>query len=205
MAWIILRTAPRSTLRLADTLNAAGFEAWTPRETRERLTGKRRDLTEFEAAILPQYVFADQEREAELLAMARAPEAGHIAWDAKLRRMVARGIPHFSVFKSDGRPKVLDDRALGAMRRLEAELREQAERRILRRMARILPKGPPPKFTAGQQVVVDGAYEGLTLTVAENNEGKLVKLSHPDWLWPIEISAFKLEAVQLSRSAALAA
>src|SRR5690606_10397560 len=86
------------------------------------------------------------------------------------------------------------DMGLRALRELEADLAALTERR----REATKQKGPAPRFKVGQEVRVIGAgFDGLNLTVAENNDGKLVKLAHPSWMWTVEISAWKLKEVQV--------
>lgn len=194
--WIILRCAGSSTLQLARSLAEAGFEAWTPVEVRSKLVGRKRERIEQAIPILPNYVFAPADRLADLLALARSPSQTHQVWDSQARRMVTKGHPWFEVFRLHGKVRPQTERDLASLRALEADLANLAEAR----RAQAKQKGPAPKFNAGDVVRVEGGFEGLRLTVVEPNEGKVVKLSHPDWMWTVEISAWKLRDVQLSQA-----
>lgn len=194
--WCILRTSPSRTLALADSLLAGGFDVWTPRTIRELRVGKKRDLVEQEVAILPEYVFAPASHLAELLGIARSPALNFRVWDKEQKRMVLKGHPYFTVFRPHGQISSLSDRDLAALRQLEASLKAATERR--REKAKR--KGPAPKFHAGQIVRVDsGGFEGLRLRVAEENPGKFVTLTHPDWMWTVDISAWMLKLVQIEQ------
>lgn len=205
--WIILRTSAGSTLRLVETLTDAGFEAWTPVEVREVLKGKNRAPTEQAMPILPEYVFARAEHLTELLAAAHSSGLPYRVWDRDLRRIVLRSYPKFSVFRLHDQVRPQPDRQLASLRQLEAELQVVTAKR--RENARR--KGPVPRFTAGEIVRTDGAgYEGLDLTVVESNEGKLVTVAREDWMWTVEISAWKLRRTDVpqaspEQAAALAA
>jgi hypothetical protein len=78
--WIILRTDGRSTLRLADTLMAAGLATWTPRRTVKRVKQGRHHLIdgkpvtmEVDLPILPTFVFAAASDLVRLLGIAAQP------------------------------------------------------------------------------------------------------------------------------------
>lgn len=192
--WCILRTAGRSTLPLAAQLGGDGFDVWTPIEYRARLAGRDREQVEQSVAILPGYVFASMDRRDDLLNMARSPTMNYRVWDADQRRIVVKGYPHFSVFLAGGKVCAVSENSLSSLRALEAALARVAERR----RSKATPSGPPPRFRAGQIVrMVSHGCGGMDLTVVEPNKGKAVKLDHPEWLWPVEISAWKLQAIQI--------
>ncbi|MGY2732797.1 transcription termination/antitermination NusG family protein [Sphingomonas sp. UYP23] len=192
--WVILRTSGGRTLALVDSLREVGFDVWTPIEERSRLAARNRELVEQVVAILPGYVFARYDRLDDLLNLSRSPTLNYQVWDAEKRKMVTRGHPHFSVFQMHGRVRPQSDLSLVPLRALEAALQKVADRR----RERAGQKGSPPIFAAGQIVRVgEGSFGGLELTVAETNNGKDVKLTHPDWTWPIEISAWKLADIQV--------
>lgn len=195
--WCILRTSGARTIPLMLSLREAAFEVWTPIEKRFRLGGRKREPVEQEVAILPGYVFARYIHLTDLLSLSRSPSLNYRIWDADKRQMVTKGHPYFSVFQLHGRIRAQSDQSLAPLRALEESLQRVADRR--RDSAG--QKGLPPQFTAGQIVRVDeGGFAGLDLTVAETNQGKDVKLTHPDWTWPVEISAWKLAAIQLQGS-----
>lgn len=187
---IILRTSPSRTLPLAKSLREAGFAVWSPEESRIRRRPRSQREAELSLPIVPGFVFADAGQQAELLALSRSPGLIYRVWDSELKRMVAKGHPHFSVFRSGGSvPRVtagdlaplhiIEDR----LRDLAAERRERARRR-----------GPVPAFVIGQAVRLPGAFEGLDLIVMAI-DGATVHLSRPGWtLPPVVISAWNLEA-----------
>jgi transcription antitermination factor NusG len=192
--WVVLRCAGAATLRLASSLAQAGFEVWTPSEVREQLAGRKRELVEVEAPILPDYVFAKFDHLAELLRLSHSPSLNYQVWDSSEQRMVTKGHPYFTLFRDNGEIRPVRDKNLQPLRAIEEALRDDTERR--REAAKR--KGPAPQFTAGDVVRVEGSgFEGLDLTVAETNEGKTVKLHHPDWMWTVEISAWKLQSIHI--------
>lgn len=195
--WCILRTSGSRTIALAASLTEVGFDVWTPIEERCRMAGRERKLVEQRLAILPGYVFAKMVALADLLALSRSPSLNYSIWDAASRRMVTKGHPYFSVFHSNGQVRPQSDRCLAHLRSLEEALAKVAARN--RERAR--ETGVPPQFTAGQIVRIgDGGFAGLDLTVVETNAGKTVTLTHPDWTWEVEISAWKLQAIQLEQT-----
>lgn len=194
--WAILRCKGSSTLRLARSLADAGFGTWAPVELRSHLVGRQRKRVESEFPILPEYVFAPAHHLTDLLALSHSPSLNYRVWDSEQRRMVERGHPVFSLFRLNGQFRPIADRALNSLRELEASLDLVAQRR--REQER--QKGPIPRFTKGDEVRVDGGFEGLVLTVAAPNVGKMVQLAHPAWMWTVEISAFKLKAIQVSQA-----
>lgn len=195
--WIILRTAPSRTLLLAEALSKDRYEVWTPVDTVSRERPRSKAVRKVTVPILPGFVFALYEQLPALLALSRSPGMIHQVWDADLRRMVSRGCPHFSAMVQDGRCPTVSEAGLAPLRAIERQLSERADRE--REAARR--KGPAPKFAAGEIVrIPDGPYEGLDLQVVEANAGKTVKLTHPEWMWIVEISAFAIGEVQLKGS-----
>lgn len=94
-AWCILRTSGGRTLPLARSLQAAGFEVWTPSMVVMRRLPRRRQRIERDAPILPTFVFARAERLQDLLQAMSDPRTDH---------------PPFSLFRHAGRfPLVTSD------------------------------------------------------------------------------------------------
>jgi len=111
--WIILRTMGRHTMRLAGSLAAAGFDVWTPIETKTVTVPRLNVKREIRLPIMPSYVFARADRVVDLLEL-RPP--AHV--DFSVMRHADRMIPSIS------------DDQLTALRRLEAKRtpRKKAER-----------------------------------------------------------------------------
>lgn len=149
--WLVLRCASVSTLRLADSLVSAGFEAWTPREeVRKAVRGK------FEWVVmpmLPTFVFATAARLGELMAMARSPAQTYQVWDNELRRMVTKGHPFFRLFH------IGDEFSRARDTVPDAEL---LPLRVIEGRRKRKPRGKPRQWHPGDRVkLTEGAYEGL--------------------------------------------
>jgi transcription antitermination factor NusG len=118
--WCILRSRGRFTLRLEESLNEDGFEAWTPKEVRKiRIprTNVRRTVV---LPLMPSYVFARANHLVDLLLMAEM--------SVKPRR--ARGQPahvDFSVMHFHDSIPLIGDRQLQALRHLEAKRTPRAK------------------------------------------------------------------------------
>jgi hypothetical protein len=113
--WCILWTPAPQTLRLADTLTAAGIRCWTPQRIvkrdapgkRRRITmGQRRLLIEVALPILPRFVFAGAEHLDDLFRLIDADLTEH---------------PYFRVFQSAGRVPLVGDASISKLRDAEAE------------------------------------------------------------------------------------
>lgn len=183
--WCILRTSGRSTLPLAQSLAAAGFDVWTPREILSRRRGPARTRIEYEAPLVATFVFA---RAAAIPALERIlilPSSPH---------------PPFSIFRFDGRIPLLAAHSIEGLREAEAEraqawqevqdeVRRSAEHAQLREeqaaqsrqmhvehqqkvaLRRAL-RATAPAYAIGAEVTVRGpAFAGLT-GVVEGREGK---------------------------------
>lgn len=149
-------------------------------------------------AITPRFVFARADRLAELLTLSRSPSLSFQVYDPDLRRMVMKGHPYFTVFHFQGRCPTVSDASIAPLREIEGRLAIVADRR--REVAKR--KGEPPRFHAGDIVRVNSAaFGGLDLEVVAANAGKMVLVTYPGWLQPIEISAWTLRDVQVSDSA----
>lgn len=138
--WLILRCSGRNTLPLADSLNRAGFECWTP-AFEKRLPRKRTERT---APLLPTYVFAGARHLEGLLELSdpNAPPTRH---------------PQFSVFHYLDRIPLIADSDLDALRNSEAK-RTRREKRGLKR------------FESGDPVRInEGAFSGMSGIVKHSN------------------------------------
>lgn len=188
--WCILRTASRSTLRLAESLAEEGYEAWTPIETvkpNAPAQGQRprREKVDPDGlvtrAMLPSFVFAKADRERDLLTLSRSPSMTYLIWDRDKRRMVVRGHPFFRLFHdAEGVAKV-PDRAL-------APLRNIAQRRRK-------PRGVMPTWAVGDRVkLTEGCFGGLSGEVVElmGKKGKEVRVVFPGWPQAATFSAWAL-------------
>ena len=134
--WIILRTNGRRTLTLAQSLNDAGIEAWTPREIRKRrLPRGRKGFKETEEPIVPSFVFARAAHLPDLLRAIALPTSPH---------------PQFSIFQHAGRAPVVADAGLQYLQSAESEAR----------LARL--KSSKHQIEIGARVCpTEGAFAGL--------------------------------------------
>lgn len=166
--WIILTCASVATLRLADSLVSAGFDAWTPREeVRRPVRGKFEWVMR---PMFPSFVFARADRLDELSAMARSPAQVYLAWDADRQCMVAKGHPFFRLFH------VGDEFSLS---RDSVRDHELAPIRAIEGRRKRKPRGKPREFHCGDRVrLTEGAYEGLRGVVV-STRGKTARVSFP--------------------------
>jgi hypothetical protein len=118
-SWCVLRMSGPATLGVASCLTEAGFDAWTPAQVNVKRVGPRRKAVERPSPLLPTFVFARYDRLADLVAFSRSPAQTFRVWDSELRRLVAKGCPHFSVMRHDSRYIAIADRALDELRLAE--------------------------------------------------------------------------------------
>jgi transcription antitermination factor NusG len=152
--WCILRTSGPKTLPLAASLAGAGYEVWTPAETRMRRAVRgRRALTQHEAPIAPSFVFVRADRLYDLARILALPLSPH---------------PSFSIFHHAGRVPVVADHEIAGLRNEEERARhvwEKAERA----------KAKPPTFNPDDAVRVDqSAFVGLVGKVEEQRGRKVM-------------------------------
>lgn len=102
--WCILRTSGPSTLRLATSLQAAGFEAWTPVERLRRRVPRSKTVEYVLASVTPTYVFVCEQHLSALRLMERQPGNGH---------------PQFSIFRYYGDMVLVRHTALHPLRLLQ--------------------------------------------------------------------------------------
>lgn len=182
--WCILRCAGRSTLKLAERLDAAGIPAWTPIETIKRRPPRSKVWERKLAPVLPTFVFAAADRLSQLIRLAddystrqRPPFIGD---------ELGQTTPDFSVFRHHDRFPLVDDRELSALR--------AAER-----------KGTPidtlPRFNTGDRVTTDNeSFQGLT-GIVEKKRGKFILVAFPGFAMPVTISPLNLAGEHVSNIA----
>lgn len=172
--WAILRMAGASTLRVAQSLADAGFEAWTPAEEIQKAV--RGKIEWAKVPMLPTFVFADASRLVELASLARCPMTYQV-WDTDRQRMVTKGTPFFRLFQVDGDIETIPGRELEPLRRIEGRRKRK-------------PRGKPREWTIGDSVrLTEGAYEGLRGRIVEV-KGKKVVVVIPGSSFSFEVSAF---------------
>lgn len=112
--WIILRTAGRSTLKLAETLTEDGYETWTPIETRTIRIPRANVRRTVRLPIMPSYVFARAHNLIDLIQLA--------SMKPKPRRaMLQPSHADFSVMHYHDRIPVIADHHLQSLRTIEAK------------------------------------------------------------------------------------
>lgn len=126
--WFVLRTAGRSTLRLAASLAEDGFETWVPVEVTIEHEPKLNLKREVRRPILPSYVFvgiANKKHPVELIdlmRMAELPVKPRRGWKNGYRRDAVSGElpPHtdFRVYRRGERIFIIEDRHLNPLRRI---------------------------------------------------------------------------------------
>lgn len=152
--WIILRCAGRSTLALADSLNRAGIEAWSPRAPSD---GPNKTAI---VPMTPTYVFA---------------QAAHVLDLIRLSADLATPHPGFSVMhKAQGIP-VVRDVSLAGLRRSEAKAQPKEQPRYRARHAK--------RFDVGEGVRVGNVkgFEGMDGVVERSDERKTL-IAFGGWL-----------------------
>jgi len=177
--WCILRTSGARTLRLAESLMAAGLDAWSPEMMVTRRQGRMRKRVEVSTPILPTFVFARARHIAELQACRMLPINPH---------------PGFSIFRHLGRYPVVADKDIVALRAEE----ERARVVVLKRTRRTVPIG-------SRVTMSEGAFAGLT-GIVERSDGKSAlvcfgggfSVSIATWLLPDD----KVEASSSNRGKA---
>ncbi len=149
--WCILRTAGQRTLAVAASLAAAGFDVWTPAQTAIRRKGRARERVEYQAAVMPTFVFVRADRVADLLTIIALPVSPH---------------PQFSLFRYMGRVPLIGDAEIAGARQVE----ERSKRAAL--------MGQRKAFVAGDRVrVSDGPGAGLCGSVVKDGDGKFVMVA----------------------------
>ncbi len=183
MQWCILRTAPSRTLLLATALEAAGYRAWTPQETRVARQGHARVPKRIAAPMMPTIVFAEYERLPVLVALSRMPSPTCTVWDDTMRCHVQRPVPNFHVFRHGDMYPRIADRALDAVR-----LAEQRGR----------PRDVARTFAPGTAVTfADAGFEGLIGRV-DRMQGRYALVEFPGFSVPVKISAHSLLPARLA-------
>lgn len=177
-AWIILRTAGRSTLSLAESLGKDGFEVWTPVETVTLRARRSHPQEREDQAMMPSYVFARAAHLADLLALSRNPSLQHRRWDAELRRMVTIGHATFRLMRGQGNGFVtVTDGQLAPLRSIEHRRR---------------PKNSLDRLSNGDRVrLTEGSYAGLYGEVTDC-ESAFPEVLIDGWKIPVRISVWLL-------------
>lgn len=165
-SWIILRTAGRSTMSLANTLSEDGYEAWTPVETKVFHVPRMNSKRTVRLPIMPSYVFAKAENLIDLLELAAMdPKPRRAPRPAEDRTQPAHA--DFSVMHYNDRIPIIADHHLQGLRIIEAK-------RTPRKKALPLPPGLSVRVKmeggsfAGMAGRVERSDEGSTLVCFDN-------------------------------------
>jgi hypothetical protein len=176
--WCILKVASARTLKLAETLRAAGIDAWSPQRTIKRdAPGNRRRVAlkqpkvmiEIDLPIIPGFVFARADRLDDIIRAGALPYGPH---------------PAFSLLQVGDRVPLVGEKQIAGLRAAEAEAgaaiagERDAERWQQERRARAVRLGTERArrkalrqeiraLSAGEQVTVDDmpALAGVVGTV----------------------------------------
>ena len=178
--WCVLRTAASQTLPLAKALTDDGIAAWTPTEVKQMRARRQVPAYELTVALMPSVVFAPYDRLSDLIMLSRT-SMPYKVWDAAVRRMVARGWPHFTVMRIADRYARVADRELIGLRRIERVRLTVAKRSM---------------FRPGVAVrLIDGPGEGLRGTIDSVNAG-FATVSFPGWALSMKIAFHLLEIAE---------
>lgn len=185
--WCILRTAGRSTMRLAETLSKDGFDVWTPIETKRVRKPRSNIRREVRQPIMPTYVFARVGHLVDLLQLAAMP--------VKPRRgagMLDPAHVSFTVLHAFGRIPLVAERHLSELRKLEAK------RTPIKRAAYSFPRDALARVNAG-------AFGGLVGVVIRSTPKSTVLRFSGRMNVEISTSLLELDAIQGDQAARLKA
>lgn len=138
--WCILRTAGRSTLPLAQSLGADGYDVWTPVETTTRRVPRMNAKRTIRLPIMAGFVFARARHLVDLMQLAdmngrnlvrkaamhtprnlKIGDVEHFSPAELSLILAAKAHAHFSVLRDSERIHLVAERHLDALRILEAK------------------------------------------------------------------------------------
>lgn len=173
--WCILRTGEASTLRLMETLNEAGFDAWTPIGMTDKRVPRSKVTRRQPEPLAATFVFAPYERLPELLILASAGRKPH---------------PRFSAFRY---------RPPGALLDVYPRVRDADIDRVRQAEAEHGSKHGQSALGLGAAVRMgSGAFEGLIGTV-ESHRGQHTLVLFPGFNIPVQIPTWQLKGVKVTR------
>jgi transcription antitermination factor NusG len=156
--WCILRTSGPSTLRLTASLQAAGFDAWTPTEHVRRRVPRCKNTEYRVAPLAPTYVFV---------------RAGHLAELQRIERADITPHPRFSIFRFRGETVFIRHGEMHPLRVLQQRSYVASLPSTGRSPGK--PRGEP--FTPGMTVsFAQGPLTGLEGYV-ETSDGRTTRLA----------------------------
>jgi transcription antitermination factor NusG len=180
--WVILRCANCKTLELAESLNDAGFEGWSPVEVQKHLRKDPRKLladkvVETRVPLTPSFVFAPATYLQDLLALSHSPALNYQVWDPEQRRMVTRGHPYFRLFMHLGEVVLIGGSELDPLRNIERKRK---------------PRGSVKTIAPGTSVrLTEGGFAGMTGMV-DSVRGKRAMVSFDRYPFPVEFPTWVL-------------
>ena len=171
--WCILRTSGPRTLKLAQSLAAAGFEVWTPVRT-IRQTGrgrKRKEVVLKEVPLAPCLIFARAVHGLDLLRLRREPAS------------------RFDLLRDENGVALVRDAALNGLRAAE----ERFRRSLLKSTRRQLVVGSSIRLTSG-------GFAGMSGVVKQGRKGKAV-VDLGGIFGEVEIASYLVESDVVSPAA----
>lgn len=172
--WAALTCSNAVTLRLADTLNKAQYEAWAPKISTVKRVGPARDRKPTPEAVMPGFVFVPFSDVWLLSQMTYSPAQQFQIWDEDKQRMVAMACPPFRIMRHEHNrePVRISDRGLDALRMHERARRPIEEIRLFDLYERV-------RYPAA-------GFEGLTGVVVWSKP-KVTRVTFPGNMPPVEL------------------
>lgn len=166
--WVILRTAGKSTLAVAEHLASGGFNVWAPSRVVTRRSPRRKTTRDITSPILPSFVFAASSHLHALLILSDAP---------------SKSCPDFSVFRHNREIPVISGVELEPLRFIE---KVEADR--LKKRQRM--NGKALAFSTGEVIRINnGSFAGLS-GVVQSDDGRFAEVSFGTF--KVKISTFLL-------------
>lgn len=167
-----MRTSPRHTMKLAQTLAEDGFEVWTPTETRKIRVPRMNIRRDVVLALMPSYIFARADQAASLILLAdantkallrkaearksrdfRIGDVEKFTPDELARILAAKTHEDFHVMKRPEGIPTVSDADLLALRK------EEAKRTPLPKAAKAFRKGEDVRVEGGSFGGMSGSVE----------------------------------------------
>lgn len=172
--WCVLRTSGPSTLRLTASLQAAGFDAWTPTEHVRRRVPRCKSTEYRPAPLAPTYVFVRAKHLAQLQRVERADITPH---------------PRFSIFRHCGVTVWVRHMMLHPLRMLQ----QDSYRQSLPASGRAPGKPRGAQYGVGDKVkLTTGAFTGFEAFV-ESSDGLMTTLTVGMFGRPTEVKVPTLQ------------
>lgn len=157
--WCILRTSGPKTMKLTSSLQAAGFEAWTPIERICRRVPRRKGSEHFSVAFIPTYVFVREH---------------HLTDLRRIEMMDVSSHPRFSIFRYHGATVFVPHASLHGLRARQQQS-HVASLPSTGKPAFAKPRAEP--FISGDVLALpNGPFAGLNCEV-DRSDGKTTTLT----------------------------